>query len=512
MNTGKIRKNLYLGAFMRSKRLWWILGGLGILFILSSLFITITEYQRYKSNPVVFPQGSVIADVRVSGLDKALAVERLSNVYATPILLILNGQRITVTPEALGFQIDVASLVETAANQVVHDNFWTFIWGGAEADAIDIPLDASLDEERTLAYLSAEIIPRYINSDAPARPIPGTTNFTSGSGGQRLNLDQALVAIQEALFSTNVRSVNLQTTQVEASSPTMETLQAFLQHNLDWVGFDDLAEIYLESLDGQVQLHFAVQSGQLVTPDIAFSAASTIKIPIMISVLRRTSEPTPDAVLNLFQNMIVASDNPPGDTLMETYLDPVRGPLIVSEDLAALGMENSFLAGYFYLGAPVLQLFETKANTRTDIFLDPDIYNQTVPGEAGQLLSAIYACAYNSDGLLIETFGEEITPDECQLMIDVLAKNRIGALIEAGLPPQASIAHKHGWVRELDGLLHTMSDVAIVFTPGGDYVLNIFIYDPVRLDFDRGNRLFARVSQTVYNFFNIEDQAYWWFD
>jgi len=85
-------------------------------------------------------------------------------------------------------------------------------------------------------------------------------------------------------------------------------------------------------------------------------------------------------------------------------------------------------------------------------------------------------------------------------------------LIEAGLPAEASIAHKHGWVQELDGLLHAMSDVAIVSTPGEDYVLTIFIHDPVQLNYEQGNRLFARLSQTVYNFFNINDQAYWWFD
>jgi hypothetical protein len=57
-----------------------------------------------------------------------------------------------------------------------------------------------------------------------------------------------------------------------------------------------------------------------------------------------------------------------------------------------------------------------------------------------------------------------------------------------------------------------MSDAAIVFTPGGDYVLNVFIYDIDRLDFDQGNRLIARLSQTVYNFYNVDNQAYWWFD
>jgi hypothetical protein len=97
-------------------------------------------------------------------------------------------------------------------------------------------------------------------------------------------------------------------------------------------------------------------------------------------------------------------------------------------------------------------------------------------------------------------------------MVDIMSANRIGLLIEAGLPPEATAAHKHGWVQELDGLLHSMSDVAIVFTPGGDYVLTIFIYDPDRLDFDEGNRLIARLSQTVYNFYNVDQQAHWWFD
>lgn len=497
---------------MKSKRLWWIIGGLGILFILSSLLITIVEYRRYQAKPLVFPVGSFIADVPVGGLDETAAIERLSTAYSMSIVLEINGQQIYASPAELGFQMNAVSMVEAAEDQINRDGFWTFLWGNPKTNAINVPLDASVDEEQTLAFINTEIIPRYVQSDVPISPIPGSTNFTFGAEGQRLQVDQALADIQKALFTTNARRVTLQTMQVAGSRPTMETLQAFLQHNMDWIGFDALAEIYLESLDGHERLHFAVQDGQIIAPDIAFSAASTIKIPIMISVLRRVSEPTPDEVLSLFDEMIVASDNPPADTLMETYLDPVRGPLIVSEDLMALGMENSFLAGYFFQGAPVLEIFETPANTRADIFLDPDIYNQTVPGEAGQLLSAIYTCAQDGSGLLRDTFGDEISPDECQLMIDILAENRIGALIEAGLPPQASIAHKHGWVRELDGLLHTMSDVAIVFTPGGDYVLNIFIYDPVRLDFDQGNRLFARVSQTVYNFFNIQDQAYWWFD
>jgi len=495
-----------------SKLLWRILGGLGVFFILSSLVITVVEYQRYSEQPLLFPQGSIIAGVPVGGLTPDAAAARLTDFYTQPLVLELQDAVIQAQPEAVGFSMDAQALVEQAASQMDKAGFWDYLWNRTTADPVSEPLAASVDQNQLLEYLNNEIVPRYTTRSNPLVPIPGTTNFNLGETGDRLDIDRAAADISAALISPSTHTVALQTTSSTTDSPSLDMLAAFLRHNINWIGFNELVEIYLDPMDGGQPLHFAVQDGQTVQPDVAFTAASTIKIPIMISVLRRTDQPTPEAVVNLFERMIVYSENPPADTLMSTYLDEVRGPLIVSEDLEALGLENTFLAGYFYLGAPVLQIFTTPANARTDINLDPDIYNQTVPSEVGQLLSAIYTCAQDGSGLLTDTFPGEITQTECQLMVDILSANRIGLLIEAGLPPEALAAHKHGWVQELDGLLHSMSDVAILFTPGGDYVLNVFIYDPVQLDFDQGNRLIARLSQTVYNFFNLEDQAHWWFD
>ena len=480
--------------------------------MLSSLVITMVEYQRFSEQPLVFPQGSLIAGVPVGGLTPDAATARLTDSYTQPLVLELQDAVIHVRPESLGFSLDAQALVNLAEGQIDQGGFWDYLWNRTNTIPISEELAASVDQTQLLKYLNTEIVPRYTIQSSPLVPIPGTTNFTLAETGDRLDIDQAAEDISAALLSPSTRMVALQTTSSTSDSSSLDMLAAFLRHNINWIGFDELVEIYLDPMDGGRPLHFAVQDGQTVQPDVAFTAASTIKIPIMISVLRRTDQPTPEAVVNLLDRMIVYSENPPADTLMSTYLDEVRGPLIVSEDLAALGMENTFLSGYFYLGAPVLQIFTTPANARTDINLDPDIYNQTVPAEAGQLLSAIYTCAKDGSGLLTDTFPGEITQTECQLMVDILSANQIGLLIEAGLPPEASAAHKHGWVQELDGLLHSMSDVAIVFTPGGDYVLNVFIYDPVQLDFDQGNRLFARLSQTVYNFFNLEDQAHWWFD
>jgi hypothetical protein len=497
---------------MKSRILWWVLGGLGVLFILSSLSITIVEYNRFSPKPATFPPGSVIAGVPVGGLDNAAAEACISDFYNLPLVLQINGATVHARPDDLGLEMDIAGLVQEGMDQIQTGSFWAALCQKTTNDPVEVPFAASVDENQLLVYLTTEIASRYAQPGIPLKPIPFTTNFRLSSTGEQLDMNQAVTEIEAALLSPTTHQVTLLVTEDPGEAPTGQILEAFLRHNINWIEFDGLVEVYLESMETSEVIHFAVQDGVTVEPGVAFTAASTIKIPIMISVLRRLPEPTPEEAIALFEQMIVLSENPAADTLMETYLDEVRGPLIVTGDMALLGMENTFLAGYFYLDAPVLQIFETHANTRTDVDLDPDPYIQIVPAEAGQLMTAIYQCAMDGSGPLTETFPGEITQGECQLMVDILSANLIGMLIEAGLPPEGTAAHKHGWVIEPDGLLHSMSDVAIVFTPGGDYVLNIFIYDPVRLDFDQGNRLIARLSQTVYNFYNLDNQAHWWFD
>jgi len=497
---------------MKSKYLWRGLLVIGILFLLSSLAITLIEYNRFQMLPSVFPSGSSIAGVSVSGLNRSEALDRISDYYSLPLALEIENAVVNAEPGDLGFALDVTSLVDEAIEDIKPGGYWNYLWNNISPQPVTIPLSAAVDEQELADYLNREIVPRYTQPGSTVEPIPGTTNFKTNQTATHLDIERAITDIRSALMDPNTHTVSLHITEGTDSTASIQMMKAFLQHNINWIGFDELIEIYLEPMSASPSLHFALQNGRMVEPDIAFTAASTIKIPIMISVLRRVDEPAPEHAVTLLKQMIALSENPPADTLMSTYLDEVRGPLIVSEDLEALGMDNTFLAGYFYPGAPLLQIFETPANSRTDIDLDPDLYNQTTPAEAGQLLSEIYACAEDGGGLLTETFPGEISQTECQLMVEILSGNQIGLLIEAGLPPEAAAAHKHGWVQELDGVLRSMSDAAIVSTPEEDYVLTIFIYDTERLDFDEGNRLFARLSQTVYNFFNLENQAHWWFD
>jgi len=107
----------------------------------------------------------------------------------------------------------------------------------------------------------------------------------------------------------------------------------------------------------------------------------------------------------------------------------------------------------------------------------------------------IYQCA-DGGGTLIAAYPDELTPDECQAMLDIMSQNHIGALIEAGVPEGTQVAHKHGWVGDSHG------DAGIVFTPGGDYVLCVYLYHTDWLEWEVSSPLMARISEATYNYFN----------
>jgi beta-lactamase class A len=226
----------------------------------------------------------------------------------------------------------------------------------------------------------------------------------------------------------------------------------------------------------------------------------------MISAYRRLAgAPEPQVAENL-DAMIARSINEASDWLMENLIDPTHGPLKVTEDIQRLGLQNTFLAGYFAPGSPLLFQYQTPANTRPDLSADPDPYSQTTPSEIGMLLMDIYQCAQNGGGSLPAAFPGEITQAECQTMIDTLVKDHMGQLIQGGVPDGTRVAHKHGWVTDAFYVIHDMSDAAIVFTPGGNYVLVIFLYHPTQLVFEPNDTLFRDLSRAVYNFYNLPSE------
>ncbi len=382
--------------------------------------------------------------------------------------------------------------------------FWNYLWD-RPTQAVNIPLRATYSEDRLRTYLETEIGSRYDQLPTAAIPVVGTTNFQAGNTGSQLDAEKAIPLIEAALYSINQRTVVLPIKKTSPSRPTFQNLEVLLRQTIDLSGFDGIIGIDVEDLQSGNEISFILDKGSEVTtpPDLAFTASSTIKIPIMISVFRRIGEITDAETTKNLEDMIAKSINPAADWLMQNKIDRDKGPLLVTEDMQTLGLKNTFLGGYFYAGAPLLEVFNTPANSRIDISTDPDPYSQTTPSEIGLLLKDLYQCASNNGGSLIAAFPGEITQAECQEMINYLVQDRIALLIQAGVPDGTNVAHKHGWVTDLYGIIHDMSDAAIVFTPGGDYVFTVYMYHPVQIVFDPANQLVKNLSQAIYNYYNI---------
>ena len=491
---------------MKSKLIRYLILGTSLGLILAALALSLIEWRKFQQTQNQYPYGLKIAGVPIGGITRQEAVSRIESVFKRPVEIHYSNAIIHAAPADLGFELNLPVMLDAVEERqtqtTVWTQFWNYLWNRSNDVQADIPLQASTNKEQLLNYLESEIMPRYDQSALPVHPQPGSLTFITGQNGQTFNLKLAVEQIEAALRSPDRRMVILSLNQVPPPAPSIQQLQLMLQQTIDRAGFDGLAEIYMKSLTDQEALHFAYQNGQNKPPDIAFTAASTIKIPIMVSIYRREDFPPPPDILQMLILMITESKNEPADRLMEVVLDPIRGPLIVTEDMQALGFQNTFLAGYFYMGAPLLNIYETPANSRTDINLRPDIYNQTTPREMGTLLEDIYACAKTNSGPLTTTFSGQIVQEKCQQILDLLIQNKLPYLLTAGLPEGTKIAHKHGWIEEADGLLHTMSDAAIVYTTGGDYVLLVYMYHPDQLVFDQGNTLMAALSTVVYSFFN----------
>ena len=147
----------------------------------------------------------------------------------------------------------------------------------------------------------------------------------------------------------------------------------------------------------------------------------------------------------------------------------------------------------------------TDVNQRPDVNTDPDPYSQTTPSDIGMLLEDLYMCEQTGGGTLIAVFPGQITQAKCQMMINYLKNNKLPVLLTAGLPEGTQIAHKHGWV-STQGIINTIGDAGIIYTPGGNYVLTIFLHHPVQLIWDPASTLVAKLSQAVYNYYNPPTQ------
>ncbi|MCY3799812.1 MAG: serine hydrolase [Chloroflexi bacterium] len=235
--------------------------------------------------------------------------------------------------------------------------------------------------------------------------------------------------------------------------------------------------------------------------EYAFSGTSLNKIAILVKLYAELHSPPSIETTTDILNTMICSENAATNRLLSiigagnTYY----GAEAVTELFQQLGLTRSFLiAPFTTIGTPEPPPFPLMfpATAADQVKAAPDLSNQLTVVEIGALLANLYQCAYGGGGALLQHYGEELDARECRQMLHVMSNNTVDALLKSGAPANIRVAHKHGWIADTHG------NAALFFTPGGDYVIAMMLFQPQWLDFQESLPLFAEVSRRVYNHYN----------
>jgi beta-lactamase class A len=230
---------------------------------------------------------------------------------------------------------------------------------------------------------------------------------------------------------------------------------------------------------------------------------AVLKLPIVLESLRVLDLPLPADQQHLFtETMTGQSGNQSANLLLDIIAgqeNAYMGGEILSDSMTRLGLANTFMAApYDEPLRPGRGARQTPANSRSDRQTNPDPAMQTTAEDMGALLSMLYYCAQADGGALRAIYQGSLSQAECQFILELMKQNYIGSLIEDGVPAGTVVAHKQGWISD------THADAGIVFSPGGDYVIVVFMYKSGWLEWEISSPLIADVSRATYNYFNFE--------
>jgi len=489
------------------------LGIFSAVCLLAAIGLTLVEVFFYSRLFPTLPPGLSLGEVPVGGLTEAAARSQLETAYTAPVELQYLNHVILLDPAAVGFELNTDSMMPEATQYRASENFWAGFWDYLwlrPRQFNDVPLRADFSEEKLRAYLE-DLAARYDRPGQPPKADIGTLGFVPGEPGHTLDTQAAFPLIETALMASDplTRVVTLPVIEQTTTRPTLATLGELIRQDVAQFQFTGLFSLYLYDLQTGQELDIHLLNGEDVNGPVAFSAMSTIKIPIMVAFFAQKDGPlTPDEELILGRSIDESANTATdqlmtmlgrGDGLVGDAQDGLEGSRKIVADLQRLGLANTYISGLLDVAGAVLAPLATPANTRTDLNTFPDPFNQTTAEDMGALLVMIQQCAQGG-GTLMVAFPGQLTPDECRTMIDLLTNNAVGPIfIAGGSLPNGVVAHKHGWDRLP---LTNVADAALVYTPGGNYAMTIYINNPDSMGYEDADRLIISVATAVYGYFN----------
>lgn len=473
----------------------------GILLMLLLLFLGYQALQYWLAQDQL-PSGLTIAGIDVGGLNQEEAAAQIQQVYNAPLVLHHQSEQVAITPAEVGFALEMEPMLAEATAYQSQLTFWQgyiqFVLG-RPLEPATIPLQASYDQAALREQL--EIVAAYLDKPATLpRLLVAEGDYEPGQPGYVTDIEASLPLAETALFQSKpeARQVNLVLQTQEPEELSIHVLEEQLRREIE--------RARSHGLFGSVFV-MDLQTGEEVNinADVVMSGLSILKIAIFIAAYRALDQAPNEYEQELFYSTAVESSNYGANQLLHIVAgenNTYEGASQLTQFVQRLGLVNTFMAipydAAFVDTRP--QTYVTPANSQPTIPTNPDIARQTTAEDMGTLLSMLYYCS-KGGGALLAIYPDEITPTECQAIIDLMVLNVEGNLIRLGVPENVPVSHKHGWG---DNLTH--GDAGIVFTPGGDYVIVTYLHQNEGFIIpDNSFPILWELSRLTYNYFNYTD-------
>ncbi len=457
---------------------WFLLGS--VAFLAVSLGPRLWMYQR-EMGPI--PPGVMIAGLDLSGARTLNeAAQALNDALAQPVIVRYAEERLILRPSEIGFQPDLAATLFEAARYRQGEHFWRGFWARIAHQPpprVDVPVQFALDTVALAIWLN-DVAARYDRDPMPPGVVPATGQIAPGRPGLRLDAQASVPGLVAALTRAANRQADLVVVEEPPPRPGISLLHDLLQNRL--ASFPGIASMWVRDIYNRRETG--------INEEVAYAAMSTMKIAIMEEVYRHLDREPDAETTRLISETMQLSGNFTANLLLSLIGDgdADRGAQVVTESLRRLGLRNTFIAAPYDKRTKNVPRVVTPANQRKDLDTKPDPFMQTTSKDIGLLMEMIVQCA-EGGGTLLAAYPDQITPGECQEMINWMAGLRIGALLETGIPEGTPIAHKHGFIDDTHG------DVAAIWGPNGPYIIAVFLYRPGWLEWELSSTQIAVLSR-----------------
>ncbi len=422
------------------------------------------------------------------------AVAQMDVDLQQPLTLYYFTETIPLEPKSIGFTFDyteTSRLIHDARSQssALSDFIRQLIFQAPAPQSI--PIVAGYSEEQVRALL-AEVAARFDRLPQPPAPVTTTMRLLPGAAGYQLNIVKSMAPIDAALKSAARRSIDLIVDDQPAPAPSFDQLTPLVQARL--AAFQGNVSLFLKDLQTGHELD--------LNPNVAYSGLGLMKLPIMVEVYRKFDPPLSLTATRLLSNALGTElSNLPANQLLNLIGDgnTFAGADTLTASMHNLGLRDTFMAQPFDQPITATATLRTAANSNPIVNTNASLSIQTTPADIGVLLEMIYQCRQGGGALLIIYQGQ-FTPDECRQMLDLMQHHSptdVPPMLRGGVPDPSIVAHRPGWNSD------TRADASLVFSPGGDYVLVVFLNTPSQiLDWNIANPLLTDISRAAYNFFN----------